>query len=231
VARPHLLAISFGVLPATRAAGTTHAGRIGGLFVFGGYADFESLVSYTLTGDADGEHNPDHDPLDVPVLFVNVWEDEALLSGWVEFIRTTWGRPEMRELAARREVARRLGEALPKSSRDVFLVGCGVGRGASELLREAIDRAPQRQRLLDPKLHLGGVRCPVWLAHGRDDDVIPYTQLARLAQAFPAHVEVKTYLTGLFTHTAGARRTRLRAAAEEARTLIGMLTALSAATR
>ena len=68
------------------------------------------------------------------------------------------------------------------------------------------------------------------LAHGRDDDVIPYTELARLREALPPGIPVETFLTGLYGHTGRARlidvASQIPALVRELRTMLGMLVAL-----
>jgi pimeloyl-ACP methyl ester carboxylesterase len=67
------------------------------------------------------------------------------------------------------------------------------------------------------------VRRPVTVAHGREDDVIPFEHAARLAAALP-HAEV--HVTGLYDHTGPRRPATLVA---EARALVGVVAGIAAA--
>ena len=80
--------------------------------------------------------------------------------------------------------------------------------------------------MLDPRPDLVGLACPVHLVHGMDDNVIPHTQLPMLRDAMPAHVEVATYLTGMFGHTGRAGLLALTDLARELWTMVRMLGAL-----
>ena len=70
---------------------------------------------------------------------------------------------------------------------------------ARELSRAALAADP----LLDVREHLGGIRCPVELVHGRFDRLVPYTESLRLAEAFPSGSRVRVTVTRLFSHTEG----------------------------
>ncbi len=64
--RPGVFSISFGALPALDLAGAV-GDRIGGVVVFGGYAEWEPTLRFCLRG-APGQAN---DPRNRPVLFIN----------------------------------------------------------------------------------------------------------------------------------------------------------------
>jgi fermentation-respiration switch protein FrsA (DUF1100 family) len=87
-------------------------------------------------------------------------------------------------------------------------MGCGIEAGGDELCLSALERGQTALSYLDPGPHLSAVRCPVHLVHGRDDDVIPRTEMHRLSEMLSRSTEVRTYLTGLYGH---ARPEGLRA--------------------
>ena len=88
------------------------------------------------------------------------------------------------------------------------MMGCGC-EDQEEGVRLCTDALGPRDDLdtfLDPRPYLGAVRGPIVLVHGREDDVIPYTQLEALHRAFSPGASVRAFLTGLYGHTGGVRR-------------------------
>ena len=231
--RPHVLAISFGVLPALRLASSARfADALGGVFVFGGYCDWRGVLESVLRGPRDS--------LDLPVLFINLLEfvpdpprdDGPLRAAWLEFTRQTWGRPEMRDRARVLPLAEALAETLPPENRDLFLIGCGARAGAAQLCRAALDNHPPGGVDVDPRVDLDRVVCPVCLVHSATDDVIPPEQQGLLAGAFPSHVEVAVHLTGLFEHAGAAEiREAVRRLPQATRELATMARVVAALAR
>ena len=209
----------------------------GALLVFGGYANFIETVDFCVTGEIEGKAHGSRDPLNQPVVFINLVEalpgpptdPEALRAAWVRYCQATWGQEEMKDPARFAQVAEQIAQSLPTTERELFLIGCRVRPGGAELLRAALRQHPGA-RALDPRPHLSGLRCPVVLVHGRDDDVIPYTELARLREALPAGTPIETFLTGLYGHSGRARLvdlvSRVPALLRELRTMLRMLAAL-----
>ncbi|HEU5056261.1 MAG TPA: hypothetical protein VFU21_07040, partial [Kofleriaceae bacterium] len=224
-ARPALFSISFGSLPALHLA-AARPGAIERAILFGGYADFAAAVRFSLAGP------PPRDPLNRPVVFINLVDHlaaapdqrAALAAAWRRYVERTWGRPEMRTPEERwRQVARATAGELPDPLRPLFLAGCGAGPGGDPECLAALDRIDVG--FLDPRPLLGAVRCPVEILHGVDDDVIPYTQAADLARGLP---DARVHLTGLYAHT-GRGRLRLASAARELATFARLARLLSAA--
>lgn len=204
--RPGVFSISFGSNPALRlAADPDYADRVGGLCTFGGYANFQETIRFCMLG---GEGLV-HDPLNRPVLYLNGLDfiegmprdREGLVAGWQDFIRETWGRPEMKERARYEVVAHRLADTLPGEQRELFLQGCQAAPGGGARGIAAIERAGSHWDYLDPRPHLGSLVCPVRVIHGRDDDVIPYTQAQKIFDALPRGTDAELWLTGLYAHT------------------------------
>jgi pimeloyl-ACP methyl ester carboxylesterase len=209
-ARPTLFSISFGSLPALRlAANPEYAGRIGATVIFGGYADWDETIEFCLTGCVDGKPHGTRDPLNQPVVMMNLLSDipeapdqiEVVTDAWRQYVAATWGRAEMKMDGRWQSVARSIGDKLSARHAEFFYIGCGLEPGAHDMCRRALDRRAERTKFLDPRPHLSGIRSPVHLVHGVDDDVIPYAQTAKLAAALPSHTKPATYLTGLYGHT------------------------------
>jgi pimeloyl-ACP methyl ester carboxylesterase len=231
--RPGMFSISFGSHPALSVAASERCcDAVGGLVVFGGYADFASTLRFALRG----EPGRPHDPLNRPVVFLNLLEHledvprdaSRVIAAWDEYVRTTWGRPEMKAHERWSKVAREIGDRLAGEERAFFLLGCGALGGGVARCEAALRAAGDAFDWLDPRPLVGGIRCPVYLVHGRDDDVIPYTEAAKLRdaieQAMPARARVTTLVTGMYAHTG---KTGLAQLASLGPTLAGELRAMT----
>lgn len=233
---PSVFSISFGSLPALRLAASARGREhLGGLMVFGGYFDFASTIRFCLTGEIEARHGdssdvsgkrpPTRDPLNQPVVLMNVLEaldvppdDRAVLRlWWRRYVKATWGRAELKRRGRYREVAERLARDAPARIREMFLIGCGVLPGAKELVDGVLDGWYRENSHLDPAPYLERIRCPVDLFHGVDDDVIPYQQALDLREALPPATQPRLYLTGLYGHTAAERQRDLPFLADLAR--------------
>lgn len=231
--RPGVFSISFGSLPALRlASDPRYAERVGAVVPFGGYADFREVIRFSLSGGHDGR--VPYDPLNRPVVVMNLLDDMEdvppgigrVVDAWERYVRETWGRPEMRVDDAYQRVAERVGADLDGEERAFFRMGIGLDDGALERCLAALDRSRERRAFLDPRPHLRGLRAPVHLFHGADDDVIPWQQMDRLYEALPPHVEKARYLTGLYAHTGTSALGSLPAWLKEGVTLLRMLRAM-----
>lgn len=207
--RPGVFSISFGSLLALRlAASEERRDQVGSLVLFGGYADWSATIRFCLTGEIDGHAHIDRDPLNQPVVFMNLIDDlngapaepAALLRTWRRYVEATWGRPEMKVDGRHIEVARRYLADVPADQRELYLTGCGALPGGYSLCTAALERSTETAAFLDPRPYLPEVRCPVHLVHGIDDDVIPYVESERLRDEL-AHTECQLLLTGLYGHT------------------------------
>lgn len=237
--KPGVFSISFGSLPALRlAASEKRRKEVGAVVVFGGYADFASTIRFAVGA---GEHaiNTKRDPLNQPVVLMNVVDDlparaedrPLLLEAWRSFVTQTWARPELKERAKYEPIAQKIAAELPPEARMLFEQGVGIQPGALQLVEAALDKQMAKKALLDPRPHLGQLECPVYLCHGLDDDVIPHTEQALLRAALPAHVEAHSFLTGLYHHTGANPISGLRAMIKEGTTLIDILRAFVRASR
>jgi pimeloyl-ACP methyl ester carboxylesterase len=230
---PGVFSISFGSLPALRlAADPRYASRVGAVVPFGGYAEFREVIRFSLSGGHDGR--APYDPLNRPVVVMNLLDDmegvpagkARVVDAWERYVRETWGRPEMRVDDRYKQVAERIGADLDGDERAFFRMGVGLDDGALERCLAALDRSRERRAFLDPRPHLGGLRAPVHLFHGADDDVIPWQQMDLLYEALPPHVDKARYLTGLYAHTGASALGSVAALLKEGVTLVRMLRAM-----
>lgn len=228
--KPSIFSISFGSLLAFALA-AEHGDAIDRLVIFGGYRDLTETLRFCLTGEIPGGRVGPRDPLNQPVVLLNLLgvidrhsasDRAALEDGWQRYVRRTWGRPEMKVREAYVAVAEELAPTVPASVRELFLVGCGARQGAAELALDALTRFDGR--MLDPAPYLPRITNRVELVHGIDDDVIPYEHSNALAELLP---DARVHITGLYGHTGVARPT-LASAARELATLLRVLRVLAA---
>jgi pimeloyl-ACP methyl ester carboxylesterase len=232
VATPGVLSISFGSYPAlSLMCDPQRAQQVSGGVIFGGYGDPIATLRYTI-GERD-PNSPEPDPLSVPAVAINLVNELPLDAGvrtevtkaWLAFARATWGYPDMREPSAHAPIANDIARTLAPEARTLFLRGCGLELDSREFLLSALAHS-HRLAQVDPRPNLRNLRRPLHLMHGRDDDVIPCTEVQTLMAACPEGADVTPYLTGLFAHTGTSALGNLVALAQEAATLMRMIDAL-----
>jgi len=235
--RPGVFSISFGSLPSLWLASTSPAAAdVGSLVVFGGYADFTDTLRFCL----EGRPGAAHDPLNRPVVFMNLMpyldgrpdDPTELFSALRAYVEATWGKPEMKVDGRWQAVAKDVAKRLPDSLLPLYFASTGLERNTRALVDAAIDRAADSFSWLDPKPFLGRVRCPVDFIHGADDDVIPYEHAHTLARGLPRNLLRGVHITGLYGHTHKTANAPLTyrdvpAMAKEGLTMLRMLVAIA----
>jgi len=232
-----VFSVSFGSLPALHvAARAPRRDRVAGVALFGGYADFDETVRFAMTGEAPGAASLRADPLNRPVVYLNLLSHltadpsarERLAAAWLAFCRATWGREEMKRGGAHLEAARAVADAhgLRGDALRLFLAGVGGETFDRGEIERALEAGREDLAYLDPRPLLTDVLAPVHALHGADDDVIPATHAPRLADAARSG---RSYITGLYGHTGGSRGplSRAPAAARELVTMARMLDAIA----
>ena len=237
--KPAVFTVSFGsILGLSLAADGTARDHLNGLIIFGGFANWLDAVRFSITGRDGGRVVSAQDPLNRPAVFLNYIDHlprapddrDALDSAWRRYVMATWGRERFKHGGRWKAEVRRFGASLTDGDRAVFEVGCGLRPGGLELFEAAAARADWDMSFLDPLPLAPHIRCPVTLFHGADDDVIPASHMARLAEALSPHTSVRAHLTGLYGHTgtqgllAGLRQGP--AMAREVATMLCMVQAL-----
>ncbi|MEM9194215.1 MAG: hypothetical protein AAGF12_33880 [Myxococcota bacterium] len=211
--KPGIVSISFGSLPALHITASDLGDEVGQLVTFGGYADFGSSVRFALRGGVALDNSPanrPHDPLNRPVVFMNLldhFEDlppdvDRVMAHWRRYVWATWGRQEMKQ-GRFREVAARMEGDLAGDALRLYRQGCGTAPGGDERCERALQRGKTGLAWLDSDVPAKQTRCPVTVVHGRDDDVIPYEQSEQLADLIPGDPSV--HLTGLYAHSGKPR--------------------------
>jgi len=207
--RPDLMSVSFGSAAAIHLAGSDEfAHQIGRTLIFGGFADWNDTLRFSVAGRGALPH----DPLNRAVVYRNLLPHfdvpsayhQALSDGWLRFCKRTWGQPTMKERPAYESIATELAEGVHPGARDLFLEGCSCDADPEAAVRRcdaALGRSGDTFAWLDPRPKLGAVCSQTYLVHGRDDDVIPYTEAERLGAAFPDDGRIEVLITGLYSHT------------------------------
>lgn len=230
---PGVFSISFGSLPALEVAATRP--EVGRLMLFGGYADWNETVRFCLTGRyGDDGRDRHHDPLNRPVVFrsltpffegVDTDARNQVSEAWFEQVRRTWGRPELKEPGALDPIALEIGQHLHGAARTLYLQGVGLAPGGDERVGLALDRAGDHFDYLDPAPWGANVRIPTVIAHGRDDDVIPFEHAERLRRIVPG---ARLFVTGAYAHTGQApMRDLVPNAAAELRAMGGLIAGMA----
>ncbi len=228
--KPVVFSISFGSLLAFALA-AERGDALDSLVIFGGYSDFHDTLRFSLTGEVASGRKATRDPLNQPVVIMNLLDHiahdsaqrDALIETWRVYVTRTWGRPEMKARERFVAIAEELAPGVPPSIRELFLIGIGARPGAWDLAVPALQDFDATA--LDPKPYLPRVTNRVDLVHGVDDDVIPFEQSHELAKLL-IHADVRTHVTGLYGHT-GAQRPPLRALAKELATMVRVLRVLA----
>jgi pimeloyl-ACP methyl ester carboxylesterase len=232
-----LFSVSFGSLAALRVAATSVWKRnVNALVLFGGCLDFVRCARFAIGGRATEQTHLRVDPCCAPAVACNVArglttndaDRIAAENGWRQFLKQNSGDETtssdvMRERAFAE--ARRMGP----TARDVFLAGCALGPEGTGPLMRAI--AVAQFDCLDLSLLRDEIHCPVYLLHGVNDCVVPYTESVAISDWLRGVTRVRLYISGWLSHTrqrhAGALPHRLagafRASLGESLTLVGMV--------
>jgi pimeloyl-ACP methyl ester carboxylesterase len=219
-----IVGFSFGAGPALLAAADLPGVRVAGSF--GGYADLRNVIAYVTTG-AFAFHGQRYHRRQEEY---NRWKLLALLAGFVE------SDPDRARLIAIAE--RKLAD--PSATTEVLERGLGAeGAAVMALVRNRreesvdplIERLPPAARAALTRLSpLGAVprlSGRLLVAHGADDDSIPFTESLRLAEAAGGRASVAVFRT--FHHTGPEPRWSLVGArAADAWSLFRMADALLA---
>jgi pimeloyl-ACP methyl ester carboxylesterase len=191
-----IVGFSFGAGPALLAAADLPG--VGVVGSFGGYADLRNVIVYVTTGVFTFHGQRYHRPQEE----YNRWKLLALLVGFVE------AGPDRIRLAAIAD--RKLAD--PSAATDDLEAGLGEeGRAVTALVRnrreESVDALLERLSpaaraalaRLSPLAAVPRISGRPLIAHGADDDSIPFTESLRLAEAARGRASATIFRT--FHHT------------------------------
>lgn len=176
---------------------------LSGVMIFGGFSNWQEALLFAAWEDG----SLPKDPLNLPVIFLNLWgemnvdvcDEEVLLRTWRAFIHATWEKEEMKPFEEYSKIAYRLADTVHPEDRSIFLRGTSVEPGGSEMIRNVIHAGLLGNDWLNPEPLLRAVTAPLYLTHGRDDVVVPYQQTFALQKMSPS--DTPAYITGFYDHT------------------------------
>lgn len=174
--------------------------KISGVMLFGGVSNWKEALLFAAK-------DSNKDPLNLPVIFLNLWShmnisvrnEQLLLQAWYRFIHATWEKEEMQSEEDYAPIAHKIVQELPQEDKDIFLMGCSLLEGGVALVEEVLKKGPAQTEWLLPKPYLERLRVPLHIAHGKDDVVVPFPQAFELAKA--SAFEKYVYITGFYDHT------------------------------
>jgi pimeloyl-ACP methyl ester carboxylesterase len=229
-----VMGFSFGATQALIAAtDPLLEGRLAGVVSWGGYADIHRATRFAFLGEHELDHRVhrlEPDPYGRWILAGNYLglldehSDGELAAACMALALEAGRRKAMAWEPAldpfKEESRRRLG-AGDRALFDLIAPPTGVTLDAAsrQRLGVLVDRmlaaALAREPLLDARPYLGRVPMPVFLAHGRGDRLVPWTEMVRLRRALPPDRVTFSDTTALFSHSTEERRVASPAAAVE----------------
>jgi pimeloyl-ACP methyl ester carboxylesterase len=183
--------------------------RIRAIHLFGGFSDWSEALIFSMTGLLSIGGTVRIDPLGLPVVFLNVFSandmDEesrnVITKAWIDFVNKTWEKPNKQDYSVYSEIANDIANELPTPLQELFLQGCSVRSGGIEKAKKAVVQFNGDTHWLDPRPVLEKLHYPLYISHGRDDCVVPFTQAQELAQLCPKKLLREVNITGLYHHT------------------------------
>ncbi|HWV57185.1 MAG TPA: hypothetical protein VNZ57_06910 [Longimicrobiales bacterium] len=220
--RVALIGFSFGATQAMMAAADPECtGRLRGIAAWGGYRDFHDLCRFGVTGehDLDGQtYRVDPDPYGRWLMLANYLtgipgheKHEALAAAFRTLALEAGKSGVFAGDPVHDPLKARLRRTLSPAEREFFDLAAhpatqpfpDVDRGR-ELAVALADAALARDPLLDPRPFLPRVRVPTFLAHGRDDRIVPFTESLKTARELAPGYARHCTVTELFTHSGAA---------------------------
>lgn len=196
------------------------AAEVRGIAAWGGYADAHRLFHFGITGEyeLDGvKYREDPDPYGRWVMGGNYvtaipgFEDAAPLAEALHQLAIAAGKAGV--YAADKQMdpyKERCRATLPQPMQELFDLFAPLTTRthpdparATALAQDLADAAIRTDPLLDPSDDLPAVRTPTFIAHGRDDRLVPFTESFGLARQLPPHVVRALSITSLFSHSGG----------------------------
>ena len=220
--RVGVIGFSFGATQALTALAREPevSAQVCGIAAWGGYADAYRLFRFGITGDyeLDGvAYHADPDPYGRWVMGGNYvtaipgFEDAGPLADVLHRLALEAGRAGIYAADAKLDpvkVALRAG--LPSRLQDLFDLFAPVTTRphpdparAAALAPELAAAALRVDPLLDPTPDLPRVPTPTFVAHGRDDRLVPFSESIKLGRQLPPSVVRAVSITSLFSHSGG----------------------------
>ncbi|MFP4623430.1 MAG: hypothetical protein ACLFRX_04555 [Gemmatimonadota bacterium] len=219
-------------------------GHLAGVAAWGGYADIRRVARFQFLGrhELDGREYRDRpDPYGRWILAGNYLPllpehaGGALGDAVLGLARDAGRRGILAWSPAMDATKAAAREPLSPDEREVFdLIAPPTSATLSPTERARLDRLVQRmadavvvhEPRLEARPYLRQVPVPVFLAHGRGDRLMPWTELVRLERALPGHRVVESAITSLFGHSFGEKRWPTPRLAIEAARFVGLIRAM-----
>ncbi|MBI3625771.1 MAG: alpha/beta hydrolase [Candidatus Rokubacteria bacterium] len=180
-----ILGFSFGAGPALLAAADPSIrDRVDVVGSFGGYWDLANVIAFITTG----WHEEDGRWRQRAQQSYNRWK---LLAALTPYAADPRERARLQRLVDRRlanptgDVSAEVGKLGVEGRRLLAIVENRQRDRVADLLASLTPRIRERLQRLLPSSAITHVRARLLIAHGRDDDSIPYTESVRLARAAP----------------------------------------------
>lgn len=236
-----LLGFSFGAPQALiTSAQPELRGRLAGVAGFGGYCDLERTLVFQFTGRHEwkGERFLQRpDPYGRWIAGANYltsvpgFEEAAEVAHGLRLLAAAAGDVGVVAWDPRFDPDKgRIRAGLPSRWRALFDLFAPSSEQdpdpdrAEEMAHLLAAAARRREPAIEPGPFLADVPGPVHLLHGRQDRLMPFTEMLRLGEALPAGVLARGTVTRLFAHSA---RDPLPGWRESAREAVDFLKALS----
>ena len=203
-----------------------HQQRIHSVHLFGGFIDWLEALRFSMTGVINGQKVVKVDPLSLPVIYMNILHsfpsfcqgkesDRIVLQqAFCQFVSAVWEKENMQDPRVYTPIAERIAQHLLKQTRteqirELFLQGCTVQPKGVERAIEFLEKIERSNDAyiswLDPALLVRNMVSTLYISHGMEDVVVPYTQAKRLCalvkQAHRYPEKVSEFTTGLYHHT------------------------------
>ena len=199
-------------------------GHLAGIAAWGGYADLVNSIRFGFMGghELDGErHFLEPDPYGRWILAGNYLtllpehrDDEALGEALLGLALEAGRRGIMSWDAATDPLKAEARAALDPRQQETFDLLAPPAEHRPDVAEEGrlidlaerlAEAAASAEPMIDPTPYLPDVHVPVFLAHGREDRLMPWTELVRLRRALPDEVVQASGITSLFSHSFGER--------------------------
>lgn len=181
------------------AIGLTKERPLNRLFIFGGFLRWVSLIEHALSKRGD--------PILAPVVFTNLAEylcpDNAqqMRDAWLSFVTQTWRSPKKMETGFRRRVAESIAPELPSALQELFFVGCGLCEDRQQLGTRGLELGHEQLTSLDATKQVSIMSVPTYIAHGRNDEVIPVSEAQEMYALLPKSAQRDLFVSGLYGHS------------------------------
>jgi len=191
--------------------GAHHGSRqyLSSIMLFGGFINWRESLVYALTGKLNNGKTAPIDPLNLPVIFLNLvhllphppTDLVGFRAALKSFIDQCWEKKNYKTIEQYGPVATDIADKLPATDRMLFFQATRLKEGGVDMAVETAEKEHREHEWLDPGPLLAQQRSPLIMVHGKDDVVVPWTQARELQFAVPEDVHTQRYITGFYDHT------------------------------